>query len=416
MHEDPVEEVLDLIADGERDAALAQLEQLILEEPYQGGFHALRALLLSDLNRVDEARAAVREALEADHGSPFLMWAAGAVALKAGEVHEAITFAVEAQRRGSPYPEAAMLEARARAMAGQWPAVAQLARQVLEWDPGNAEAAVLAQIAAGAGTKGPLDAAAWQEIASRFPFEPTARAANGWGRLEAGRAQEAREEFEQALALDPTATWAREGLVLALKARSPIYAQLLRFFLWSGRLEPRTRNLMLIGGVLGYNFLRRTSRASPELAPFILPILIAYASFVVLSWLADPLLSLGLMADPASRARLSEDDRRGGLAVGSCLGVALLLVLVGALFGAEGPMLAALPVAFASLVAAAHYGTEPSVKRDRLGVAAVLTVGLGLLTAVAPEDLRGISMMLAILTAVASTWYARLVDARPKFP
>lgn len=415
MQDDPVEEVLDLIANGDQRAALEQLEQLIREEPYQGGLIALRGLLLSDLGRVPEARAAMREALDADNGSPFLVWAAGAVALRAGEVHEAITFAVEAQRRGERYPDATMLEARARAMLGQWPVVEKLARQVLEWEPAHAEAVVLAQIAVGAEGKGPLDAAAWQDIAKRFPFDPTARAANGWGRLESGRAHEAREEFEQALALDPNATWAREGLVLALKAQNPIYAQLLRFFIWSGRLEPRTRNLILIGGVIGYNFLRSVSRSSPELAPFILPLLIGYAAFVFLTWLADPLLNLVLMTNPTARARLSADDRHSGLAVGGCLALALLLAIVGAVLDASGPMTAAFPVAFASLVAAAHFGTEPSSKRDRLGVAALLVLGLGLLVAILPSDLRGLPLLAAILIGVASTWYARLADARPKY-
>ena len=97
-----------------------------------------------------------------------------------------------------------------------------------------------------------------------------------WTRLRAGGYREARQDFEQALALDPTLPWAREGLVFALKARSPVYGLLLRFFHWSGNFTPRTRNLMALGAVLAYSVLRRQGEAYPALKPVIIPLLAAY--------------------------------------------------------------------------------------------------------------------------------------------
>lgn len=415
MNTDPVQEILELAADGELASALSQVEQLVAEEPYQGGFIALRALLLVDAGRLADAIAESRRARSVDDHSPFVQWAAGAVALSCGEVQEAIVAARAAQALASPYPEATLLEARARAMLGQWEAAASLAREVVELEPDNAEAAVLAEAAAGATSDRPLAAEAWERLSRQFPFHPTARAATGWSRLEAGRARDARSEFEQALALDPGSDWAREGLVLSLKARSPVYALLLRYFLWSGRLPQRTRNLMAIGGVLGYNFLRRLSRANPELAPFVVPVLIAYAAFVLLTWLSDPLLNLTLLADAKSRAHLSRDDRRGAIVVGSVLAFAVVVALGGGLGGIPRLALAAIPVAMSSFAFAAHFATEASSKRDWLGVLAMSALVLGAASALVPESLGPLTLLFAILIAVGATWYSRFAAARPQF-
>src|SRR5690606_16299570 len=161
----------------------------------------------------------------------------------------------------------------------------------MELDPENEEAALLHTLTAGAMTGGRLDQASWRALADRFPLNPVARAGAGWTRLSAGQVKDARVEFEQALALDPTLPWAREGLVLALKARNPVYAVLLRFFQWLGRFPRRTRNLFIIGGFVAYQLLRRLQESNPELRWVILPLLVVYIGFLVLSWLADPLLN-----------------------------------------------------------------------------------------------------------------------------
>lgn len=66
------------------------------------------------------------------------------------------------------------------------------------------------------------------DLLDRYPASAWARAGKGWGLLEGGRAGEARETFEQALALDPTPAWAQHGLVESIKAAN---AMLLRVFL-----------------------------------------------------------------------------------------------------------------------------------------------------------------------------------------
>src|SRR5262249_20729630 len=65
----------------------------------------------------------------------------------------------------------------------------------------------------------------------------------------------------EALRLDPTADDAREGLVLALKARHPIYSWLLRFFLWQSRLPKRAQWALLAAPFVIGRLIRTTDNS-----------------------------------------------------------------------------------------------------------------------------------------------------------
>jgi tetratricopeptide (TPR) repeat protein len=410
---DPIEQVLEYLADGQHTEALEQLDRLIREEPYHGTAHALRALIHANQGRLDRAAddAATAKELASDH--PFVLYVAGAVALQQGAVLDAIRAAQEAQQLDPAYADAVLLEARARATAGQWARVTALADGVVEQEPENEEAAVLAALARSVERDGVLDDEAWKSLAERFPLNPVARAGSGWTRMHAGQIRAARAEFEQALALDPSLPWAKRGLALALKASNPVYALLLRFFLWFSRLPARTRTYVLIGGLLAYNFLRRTARAEPELKPFITPLLIAYAGFVVLSWLADPLLNLVLMARPEGRRLLTPDEKRGALLVGSCLTLAALLGGMAALTPWKSAGLSAFGVAFTSFAVSAAYQRKGR-KRIQLQVLAGLALCSSLAAGILPQQLAGFGLVIAILCIVLGTWMSHFGEDRPR--
>ena len=413
MQTDPIEQVLEYLADGQQTEALEQLDRLIREEPYHGTAHALRALIHANQGLLDRAAddARIAKQLASDH--PFVLYVVGAVALQQGAVLEAIRAAQEAQQLNPTYADAVLLEARARATAGQWARVIALADRVVEQEPGHEEAAVLAAVARDVAREGVLDDEAWKALAERFPLNPVARAGSGWTRMHAGQMRAARAEFEQALALDPTLPWAKQGLVLALKARNPVYALLLRFFLWFSGLPTRTRTYVLIGGLLAYNFLRRTARTEPELKPFITPLLIAYAGFVVLSWLADPLLNLLLMARPEGRRLLTPDEKRGALLVGACLTLAAVLGAIAAFTPWKNAGLSAFGVAFTSFAVAAAYQRKGR-KRTQLQVLASIALCSSLGAAVLPEQFAGIALAIAILCIVVGTWMSHFGEDRPR--
>ncbi|HEX2250873.1 MAG TPA: tetratricopeptide repeat protein, partial [Gemmatimonadales bacterium] len=403
MQHDPVEQVFEYLADGQHGAALGELDRLIREEPYHGLWFALRALVHADSGHIEQALEDARAGREVAPDHPFVHYVSGAIALHQGEVISAIQSAQRAQQLDPTYADAILLEARARAMAGQWPRVAELAERISQREPDNEEAAVLATIARGVVRDGVLDEAAWTSVVERFPLNPVARTGSGWTHLTRGRINAAQAQFEQALALDPSLTWAKEGLVLALKARNPAYALLLRFFLWFGRLPQHTRTLLLVGGVLGYNFLRRTAGANPEAKPLITPILIAYVGFVLLSWLADPLLNLLLMARPEGRRLLNADERRSATLVAGCLGTALILAAFAMFTEWTNAGLGAFGVGFTTLAIAAAYQRQ-GTRRVQLQTLAAFSFGASLAATVTAAPLSGLLLGLAILCVVVGTW------------
>jgi tetratricopeptide (TPR) repeat protein len=412
MQHDPVEQVFEYLSDGHHEAALGELDRLIREEPYHGLWFALRALVHCDQGRIEQALEDARIGREVAPDHPFVHYVSGAIALNQGEVIPAIQSAQRAQQLDPTYADAILLEARARAMAGQWPRVAHLAELVSQREPENEEAAVLATIARGVIRDGVLDEPAWTSVVDRFPLNPVARAGSGWTHLTRGRIDAAQGEFEQALAIDPSLTWAREGLVLALKARNPAYALLLRFFLWFGRLPQHTRTLLLVGGVLGYNFLRRTADSNSEVKPLITPILIAYVGFVLLTWLADPLLNLLLMTRPEGRRLLNADERRSAILVGECLGMGALLGAVAAFTPWHNVGFSAFGVAFTALAFAAAYQREGR-RRSQIQMLAGVAVTASLAAAFARPSDAGILLAVAILCVIVSTWMSLVGTDRP---
>jgi tetratricopeptide (TPR) repeat protein len=363
----------------------------------------------ADLNHFEAATEDARTGCRISSDNPFVHYVSGAIGLQHGDVIQAIRAAQAAQELSPTYHEAILLEARARAAAGQWPRVRALAQRVAEQDPANEEAAVLAALAASVERDNVLDDAEWKQLAERFPLSPVARAASGWTKLTSGEINAARGEFEQALALDPTMSWAKRGLVLALKADNPIYALLLQFFLWFGKLPSRTRMFVLLGGVFGYNFLRRAAEDEPELKPLVLPVLIAYGIFVALSWLADPLLNLVLMTRAEGRRLLDADDRNSAVLVGGCLGLALLLAVIGTVAPWKGAFVSALGIGLVSFAVAAAYHRTGARRAQLLSLAGTAFV-LSLVAGVVNSPLGAVCLVLAFLCVGVSTWMSHLGD------
>jgi len=170
---------------------------------------------------------------------------------------------------------------------------------------------------------------------------------------------------------------------------------------------------VLIGGLLAYNFLRRTARTEPELKPFITPLLIAYAGFVVLSWLADPLLNLLLMARPEGRRLLTPDEKRGALLVGACLTVAALLAVIAALSTRKSAGMSAFGVGFTSLVLTAAYNRRGR-KRTQLQALAGVAFCSSLAAGILPQQLAVVALVIAIVCIVLGTWMSHFGEDRPR--
>lgn len=395
--------------DGDFDAAIAELDQLVAPEEAHARLWALRALLQLDAGRTDAAAEDLRKASALDAEDGYVNRAAAEIALARREPAEAIAAARRAQAAEPGELQAIVLEAQARLLLGQWKEVLDRTTYVLREDETHEQAAVLRAFAAEAQSegRGAPDRSQWASIAERFPHNAMGRAGHGWHLLASADAETAREEFRQALAMAPDSEWAKSGMVLALKTKYPGYGLLLRYFFWLRTLPTRTQNFLAIGGVIGYNFLRRAGEANPSIKPFVIPVLIAYVLFVLASWLADPLLNLLLLGSAEGRTMLSADDRASGQRVGAALGAGLLLALAGVATGVDAFWFPAVLIALTSLTIAGAYNCAPGTYRTRLLRAAACFVGLGVVSGLAPDPLSGLAFGIGLLGVIAGTWVSR---------
>lgn len=409
MEHQGIDDIIEMAQDGRTTEALAALDLVLAEVNDEPRLHALRAFLLLEAGRFADAQRAAELAHALDDEDHLPLLALARVALAAGEPTEAIARARAAHALAPDDHEPVVIEARARALLGQWDEVIARAEYVLAEDPHNAEAAFLRIAALESRAKGSarLDPAEWDQLAERFPHIATARAGRAWTLLHRGRARQAEHEFRDALALDPSDPWAKEGLVLALKARYPGYTLLLRFFFWLQSLPPGTQTAVLIGGVLGTRVLRGVAQADPSLAPFITPVIWLYFGFVLLTWLADPLLNLALLTKAEGRRLIGGDERRGALAVGATLGVALLLGAIGLLAPWGAALGAAAAVGLTSLTTAAGFACAPGTQRRGLLIASGLLATLGVASLAFPGDTGALFVGVAVIGVVIGTWVSR---------
>lgn len=315
------------------------------KEPGNPIAHALLAICLSEREAFDEAEREAAEAIRAAPDLPYAHYAMGIVLQDRRRPKEAARAATEAIRLDPYDPDPWALLGQIHMTEERWSEALQAATSGLEADPEhvactNLRAAALVKLGRRDEAGLSLDAAL-----SRAPEDATTHANKGWACLHAGDPKGAQVHLREALRLEPDHEWARAGIVEALKARNVVYRGMLAYFLWMSRLSGRARWGVVIGGLVGYNVLRNVSRQNASLARWILPLLIAYAAFVLMTWLADPLFNLLLRLDRFGRHALSRDQVVAANWLGGCLLAALLMLgawlftgdfrwLLGALFQA----------------------------------------------------------------------------------
>jgi hypothetical protein len=255
---------------------------------------------------------------------------------------------------------------------------------------------------------------------ARDPGNAVTHANQGWTLLNAADYLGASNHFREALRLDPTSAWARDGIVEALKARNPIYSLLLRYSLWMSRLSGRAQWGVVLVGFFGYRFLAAIERTTPSLQLVVLPLMIAYVVFALLTWIGDPVFTRLLGLDSFGRLVVTEEQRRNSNWVGAALlGGLLSLISVFVMNGLTNALLAGLSVAALSVPLSAI----PRIplgwpRRAMVGLTVVLAAlaVLGVATLLVSPG-AGTTGLLGISLAgtYLSTWAANfLAMARPK--
>ncbi|HEY7768957.1 hypothetical protein [Longimicrobium sp.] len=393
----------------------AEAEQLLARwletDPYDAASRSLRALCLAALKRGDEALAQARQAVEDEPELGYCHWALGHVLADAKQFSEALGCAREAAvlNPGSPEPHA--LAARCLAERKDWAGTVAAADRGLAVDPEHPACANLRALALQV-LRSPEAEQAFVDASAADPHNAFARAGRGWQALQGGAAPDsALPHFYHALEIDPGQEWAREGLVAALKARNPVYRLMLRYFLWMDALSPQTRWLVIVGGVVGYNVLRRVRNAQPALAPFIVPLLMAYGVFVLMTWAADPLFDALLALDQKGRAAVDRGRVLAGALLAVLLAAAIGAGIAGLATGDDRLLTAALATGALVIPTAGALKMRPGWPRWVMGAytAAVAAVGaLGIATwGTGGDEL----VLVSIMGSALGSWIATALSA-----
>lgn len=415
-----------LVRQGRLELAVEELRAGLRERPGDGFLHALLAVCLSDLKRPVEALEEARRALGAEPELAYAHYAHAVVLLEQDRAPEAEAAAREAVRLDPYHPGYHATVAETLVARERWAEALEAADRGLDADPedvrcANLRATALVQLGRGGEAAETLDAAL-----ARDPENPATHANRGWALLHRGEPRRAMGSFREALRLHPGDAWARQGLVEALKARNPLYAGMLRYFLWMSRLPPGAQWGVIIGGALFFRVLRAGNGAGEESSPVFGVLVAAYILFVLFSWTADAVFNLVLLLDPLGRHALSPDQRSGALAMGAALLLALAswAALGAALFHlplgewVESALTAALLGTGLLVTVAATFRVPPGRARNAMvGLTALLYLSAGAAVVSAGRGYEGEGEWLAFLAAtllgvLASSWIGTFLTLR----
>jgi tetratricopeptide (TPR) repeat protein len=301
--------------------ALAEQEvrRVLAERPNDAVAHALLGLCLVHQDKLDEAQREVEEAISREPDSAYSHHCRSLVMEHRKRFAEAEASAREAVRLE---PLDADYRARLAAVLFQqerWRDAYNEAMAGLEHDPEHDGCNHLRTMALTKRGRQSDAVASVDALLARDPENAMAHTNKSWALLHQRKPREALEHFREALRIDPTFQYAQAGVVEALKARNPLYRWMLVYFLWMARLSSQARWGVIIGGYIGMRVLRSVANSNPALAPWILPLIVLYILFVLLTWFAYPLFNLLLRFNKFGRYALSRDQRTASNWFGVCL-------------------------------------------------------------------------------------------------
>lgn len=305
------------------DDADNEIWQGLKENPGDAHAHALYALIQICRRRLELGTEEAGKAIGLAPHDPFCHYALASVLHARNRFDEALAAVGEAVRLDPHDADVWGLAASIHFARRQWPSALEAANQGLATEPDHKTCNNLRAMALIKLGRRDEAAATLDTVLAESPEDALTHANMGWALLERGDARKALEHFREALRLDPALEWARLGVIEALKARHVVYALMLRYFLWMGKLGRGAQWMVFIGGYLGYRIVLEIAEAQPKAAPVLWPVVIAYIVFAVLTWIASPLFNMLLRFNRFGRLALSRRQIIEADLMGACLLCAL---------------------------------------------------------------------------------------------
>ena len=413
MNEDIHEQILDQFENRRFGQAQYELRRLVEADEDDAPTRSLLALCLTELEHFDEALAQARHAADDAPEEPFCVWTLGSVLVARQRFTEALPHALNAVQLAPEDADHWALCAQCHVGLGQWREALAATDHGLQRDEDHIGLSNLRALALLHTDRSSEADQAYIDASALSTDNAFARAGRGWAALQAGRSPDtAMAHFYRALQIDPHSDWAKTGLLAALKARNPVYRLMLRYFLWSGSLTPRTRLFIMFGGIVAFGRLRALARAEPELVPVIYPLLGAWLLFVLLSWTADPLFDFLLRLDKEGRTLIDAERRLASSLVVGTIAAAIATGVTGFALDVESLQLLALVLVFLVIPLAGTFQCEPGWPRTTMAAFVLVIALCGIAGVIVPDPLSGTLLVICLLGAVIGSWLARFLASR----
>jgi tetratricopeptide (TPR) repeat protein len=278
-----------LVNQGQYELAERELAQALAAQPDYASAHALLAICFSNREKQAEATQAIQQAIALSPDFAGFHYIYAGILYNQQKLVEAKTSIAEALRLD---PEDADYYSRLAGIEydqSKYTQSLQSAEQGLSLDAENIGCMNLRLLALM--QLGQLSLAATEvEVAlANAPEHPYSHAINGWIALHQTRIPEAMHSFREAMRLNPTFEWARQGLVEALKARNGLYRMILRFDLWRSRMSHGERAGLVVLMLI------------PQVRALFLFVLLLFG-------ICRPLFTILLWLDPYGRLTLSPQE------------------------------------------------------------------------------------------------------------
>ncbi len=406
-----------LIGQQRYELALKEINQELLADPDNPYVHALQAVCLRQLDRNKEALDAARRAVQIGPDFAFAHYVLSGVYDQDDRLKEAEGAIREALRLD---PEDADYYTRLSSILIQqrrWEEALRAAEQALELEPTNPNGLNFRSMALNSLNRRDEASAAMEGALAANPEDPMAHASRGWQHLREGDRDAAMTHFREALRLDSSQEWAREGVVETLKARNPVYRVMLAYFMWTARLEPKMLWGFIIGGYVASRVLREFSKANPQWAPYIWVVLGLYFTFVVMTWIAEPLFNLLLRTNPIGRVLLTRQEVVAANWFGGSLLLALISLAAWLVSHVDTLLLLAIVSGLMVIPISSSLGIDPGRRRtillgytSVLGASGAFLVGASLFVGTGPAV--AIPFALFFLGVTTFSWVANAVKIR----
>jgi tetratricopeptide (TPR) repeat protein len=369
-----------LFEQGRYEQAVGEFQLHLGQQAEDPLTHALMAMCFTRLNKLREATEHAQRAIHLSPDVSIGYHALAIVMLERNRLREARQLIEEAIKLKPYEADYFAILASIHLQESRWKDALASANQGLQIDP---EHSTCTNLRAQALVKlGDREAAAQTmgEALARRPDDAWTHANQGWALLHQREPYKALEHFREALRLEPGNEWARAGIVEAMKARNFVYRWMLAYFLWMARLPPNVQWGLMIGLFIGNRAIATLARNSPQLAPFLWPLLYCYIGFVLMTWLAEPLSNLVLRLSRFGRHALFPDQIRGANVLLACLIVTLGWLGAAVWTGNLAVWYATALFGLLSLPASAIFRCSPGWPRTTMfGITAVLLSGILLL-------------------------------------